>query len=190
MNIKKLLKLCPNGFVKGIDYSPVSVAKANKVNRGAVSIHRCVVLQGNVADMIFVSEWFDAVTAFETVYFWPDLLQSFKEVYRVLKSGGTFLICNECSGDNAEDEKWAEKVSEMIIYKDVQLKAILEQAGFHVELPAAKQMTFEVNTYYSTTSTDKRPKLFAPAFCYSLADAIMNAFSCMPQTARLPLPLR
>lgn len=39
-NIKKLLKLCPNGFVKGIDYSPVSVAKANKVNRGAVSIHR------------------------------------------------------------------------------------------------------------------------------------------------------
>lgn len=119
-NIKKLLKLCPNGFVKGIDYSPVSVAKANKVNRGAVNIHRCVVLQGNVADMIFASEWFDAVTAFETVYFWPDLLQSFKEVYRVLKSGGTFLICNECSGDNAEDEKWTEKVSGMIIYKDVQ----------------------------------------------------------------------
>ena len=55
----------------------------------------------------------------------------FKEVYRVLKSGGTFLICNECSGDNAEDEKWTEKVSGMIIYKDVQLKAILEQAGFH-----------------------------------------------------------
>ncbi len=129
-NIKNLLKLCPNGFVKGIDYSPVSVAKANKVNRGAVNIHRCVVLQGNVADMIFASEWFDAVTAFETVYFWPDLLQSFKEVYRVLKSGGTFLICNECGGDNAEDEKWTEKVSGMIIYKDVQLKAILEQAGF------------------------------------------------------------
>lgn len=129
-NIKKLLKLCPNGFVKGIDYSPVSVAKANKVNRGAVSIHRCVVLQGNVADMIFASEWFDAVTAFETVFFWPDLLQSFKEIYRVLKSGGTFLICNECGGDNVEDEKWTEMVSGMIIYKDVQLKAILEQAGF------------------------------------------------------------
>ncbi len=104
-NIKKLLKLCPNGFVKGIDYSPVSVAKANKVNRGAVSIHRCVVLQGNVADMIFASEWFDAVTAFETVYFWPDLPRCFREVYRVLKPGGTFLIC--------------------------ELKTYLEQAGFH-----------------------------------------------------------
>ena len=120
-NIKKLLKLCPNGFVKGIDYSPVSVAKANKVNRGAVSIHRCVVLQGNVADMIFASEWFDAVTAFETVYFWPDLPRCFREVYRVLKPGGTFLICNESNGDTDKDEKWT----------NIELKTYLEQAGFH-----------------------------------------------------------
>ena len=117
--------------MKGIDYSAASVAKANNVNSNAVSIHRCAVLQGNVADMIFASEWFDAVTAFETVYFRPDMLQSFKEVYRVLKSGGTFLICNECGGDNVEGEKWTETVSGMTIYKDVQLKAILEQAGFH-----------------------------------------------------------
>ena len=130
-NIKKLLKLCPNGFVKGIDYSPVSVAKANKVNRGAVSIHRCVVLQGNVADMIFASEWFDAVTAFETVYFWPDLLQSFKEIYRVLKSGGTFLICNESNGDTDKDEKWTKIIGGMTIYKDAELKTYLEQVGFH-----------------------------------------------------------
>ena len=59
------------------------------------------------------------------------MLQSFKEVYRALKSGGTFLICNECGGDNVEGEKWTETVSGMTIYKDVQLKAILEQAGFH-----------------------------------------------------------
>ena len=117
--------------MKGIDYSPVSVAKANKVNRGAVSIHRCVVLQGNVADMIFASEWFDAVTAFETVYFWPDLLQSFKEIYRVLKSGGTFLICNESNGDTDKDEKWTKIIGGMTIYKDAELKTYLEQAGFH-----------------------------------------------------------
>lgn len=78
-NIKKLLKLCPNGFVKGIDYSPVSVAKANKVNRVAVSIHRCVVLQGNVADMIFASEWFDAVTAFERYISGPTCCKASKK---------------------------------------------------------------------------------------------------------------
>ena len=46
-------------------------------------------LQGSVADMIFADDWFDAVTAFETVYFWPDLPQCFRDVYRVLKPDGT-----------------------------------------------------------------------------------------------------
>lgn len=58
-----------------------------------------MVLQGSVAGMIFAAGWFDLVTAFEAVYFWPDLPRSFREVYRVLKPGGTFFICNECSDD-------------------------------------------------------------------------------------------
>lgn len=129
-NIRKILKKCPNGEVKGVDYSPVSVEKAKKVNEDTILNGRCVILQGNVADLIFAANQFDLVTAFETIYFWPDLLQSFREVHRVLKQDGTFLICNECGGDNEKDEKWTEKIDGMTIYKDVQLKNILEQAGF------------------------------------------------------------
>ena len=33
-NIKRLLKKCPQGVVKGIDYSPVSVEKSKKGQRG------------------------------------------------------------------------------------------------------------------------------------------------------------
>ena len=33
-NIKRLLKKCPEGIVKGIDYSPVSVEKTKKGQRG------------------------------------------------------------------------------------------------------------------------------------------------------------
>ena len=43
-NIKRLLKKCPEGIVKGIDYSPVSVEKSKKVNEAAIAEGRCAVL--------------------------------------------------------------------------------------------------------------------------------------------------
>ena len=130
-NIKRLLKLCPKGTVWGIDYSPVSVEKSKRVNEAAVTKGRCDVLRASVTELPFESEQFNAVTAFETVYFWPDLPQCFREVWRVLKSGGTFLLCNESNGDTDKDEKWTEIIGGMTIYKDAELKAYLEQAGFH-----------------------------------------------------------
>ena len=128
-NMRKLLRKCPQGIVKGIDYSPVSVEKTKKVNETAIAEGRCAVLQGSVADMIFADDWFDAVTAFETVYFWPDPARCFREVCRVLKPGGTFLICNEC-GDEASGAKWEKRIDGMTVYTAAQLKALLKQAGF------------------------------------------------------------
>lgn len=129
-SIRNLLRMCPRGIVKGVDHSAVSVEKARKLNERAIQSGRCAVLRGSAADLIFAAEQFDLVTAFETVYFWPDLPQCFREVCRVLKPDGTFLICNECDGEHARDEKWTEKIQGMVIYRDTQLKAALEQAGF------------------------------------------------------------
>ncbi|MBQ8359842.1 MAG: class I SAM-dependent methyltransferase [Oscillospiraceae bacterium] len=129
-NIKKLLEKCPKGTVKGIDYSEVSVEKSRKVNAKAIRGGRCEVLQANVMELPFEPESFDLVTAFETIYFWPDLLQSFREVHRVLKAGGTFFVCNESNGDTSKDDKWVEKIGGMTIYNGDQIKVVLEQAGF------------------------------------------------------------
>lgn len=47
-----------------------------------------------------------------------------------MKSGGTFLICNESDGTNAADEKWIEKIGGMKIYNEKQLRTALEAVGF------------------------------------------------------------
>ncbi len=130
-NLKKLLKRCPNGSIRGVDYSQVSVEKSRKVNRSVIEAGRCEVLQASVAQLPFDEAQFDLVTAFETVYFWPELTQSFREVQRVLKPGGAFLICNECGGNDGKGEAWAKKISGMTVYGHAQLKAAMEQAGFH-----------------------------------------------------------
>lgn len=49
----------------------------------------------------------------------------------MLKPGGTILICNESNGDTDKDERWTQIIGGMTIYKDIELKACLEQAGFH-----------------------------------------------------------
>ena len=129
-NLAKLLARCPDGTVKGIDYSAVSVEKSRRTNAKAIADGRCEVLQASVDALPFPDAQFDVVTAFETVYFWPGLERCFAEVYRVLRAGGTFFICNECSGDTDKDDKWPEMIDGMTIYKDVALQAALEEAGF------------------------------------------------------------
>ena len=69
-------------------------------------------------------------SAMAAVYFWPELAQNFREVYRVLKPGGIFFICNEANGETAKDDKWTQIINGMTIYTDTALKAYLEQAGF------------------------------------------------------------
>ena len=61
----------------------------------------------------------------------PEPEKALSEIRRVLKPGGTFLICNESNGDSDKDEKWTEIIGGMTIYKDAELKAHLEQVGFH-----------------------------------------------------------
>ena len=129
-NIATWLDKCRNGHVTGLDYSEVSVAESQELNAAAIKQGKCRVLQGDVSAIPFSDEVFDYVSAFETVYFWPGLKKCFSEVNRVLKSGGTFLICNESDGTNASDEKWTKIIGGMKIYNCDQLAAALKKAGF------------------------------------------------------------
>ena len=65
-NVKRLLKLCPQGKVYGMDLSEESVAFARRHNVGELD-RRCFIRQGDVCSLPYGDGAFDAVTAFETV---------------------------------------------------------------------------------------------------------------------------
>lgn len=129
-NIARFIKKSPNGFVAGIDYSEESVNFSRKKNAAFLGEH-CEIKVGNVNNIEYEDEKFDIVTAFETVYFWPDLEKNFKEVNRVLKPNGHFMIC--CEESNPEDNKWQEKIEGMTVYSSMELADLLSQTGFKVE---------------------------------------------------------
>lgn len=128
-NIARMLRENPNSTAVGVDYSDVSVEKSKSLNKAAIDDGRCEIIKASVADLPFENARFDIVTAFETVYFWSELEKCFGEVFRVLKPGGTFFICNECGGA-PKDEKWTKIVDGMRIYDEHALLAALESVGF------------------------------------------------------------
>lgn len=129
-NLARLLAICPAGNITGVDYSPVSVEASAKKNKSAVDAGHCHIVQGDVSALPFKNSSFDLVTAFETIYFWPDLENAFRQVLRVLRPGGSFIICNELDGINASDGKWVRMIDGMTNYQKGQLIRLLKTAGF------------------------------------------------------------
>ena len=113
-----------------LNYSALSVEKTKAYNREQIAAGRCTVLQGDVKSLPFADESFDLATAFETVYFWPGLTACFTEVCRVLRPGGTFLICNESDGTDETGLKFEKIIDGMKCHTVEELSAALKAAGF------------------------------------------------------------
>ncbi len=130
-NIARLLQRCPKGTVTGIDHSSVSVKKSTEVNAAAVAAGRCKVMEASAAALPFADGAFDLVTAFETVYFWPEIERCFAGVHRTLKEGGCFVIVNEDDGLTDANKKWEKLIDGMHTYTPDELQKHLSAVGFH-----------------------------------------------------------
>ena len=128
--------------VYGLDHSETSVKMASEINKKAIDTGRCKILVGDVKSLPFEDESIDIVTAFETIYFWNDIEECFREIYRVLKNGGQFLICNEVSSKERRDVKKLLKMINFEIYKPNDLTKMLRELGFSCQyyLDSKKQM--------------------------------------------------
>lgn len=128
ININRMAKQAKK--VYGVDYSVDSVKVSREVNRQEIYDGKVEVVQGDVQSLPFDDETFDIVTAFETVYFWPNIEKCFGEVKRVLKPGGIFLIGTESNGSDNIAMKISEKFIDMIVYNDEELTEFLQNNDY------------------------------------------------------------
>ena len=126
----KLLKKYTFSNLTAIDYSPLSVEKTRKNNKKMIAAGRMTVQEGNVSDLKLEPGKFDLATAFETIYFWPDLKKCFAEVHKVLKTSGHFMIVMESDGRDKTIQWFKEKIDGMNTYTPEEIKEALEYVGF------------------------------------------------------------
>jgi SAM-dependent methyltransferase len=122
------------GKVYGIDHSPVCVEKSIRVNRFQIKAGRVSIQEGDAGDLPFEDGMFDLITAFETIYFWPDIVSAFRGIRRKLKPSGVFLVACETRAPESGEKHFLEEVDAgkrpFHIYGRSELRGILEEAGF------------------------------------------------------------
>lgn len=130
--INRLTKMAPQGKVYGIDHSPDMVKYAQKLNKPHIAQNRVEITQATVENTGFPSGTFDLVLAVETYYFWPSLPTAFKEIHRILKPAGKFLMVNEMIKDGVYEVKKAELIEKVHVrlFSLEEIQTMLESAGF------------------------------------------------------------
>jgi len=132
--LSKLVAAATEGKVYGVDYSEESVAASKRTNARSIEQGRVEVRLGSVSELPFADSRFDLITAVETHFWWPDLPRDLREVFRVLKPGGTFLIIAEVyKGANTAMAKLCEKNAPragMTLLNPDEHREVLANAGF------------------------------------------------------------
>ena len=80
--------------IYGIDHSVDMVNLSSRVNKAGISDGTVNIVQGNVNKLPYSDDFFDIVTAFDTINFWNDVDNSIVAIKQHFKQYGLFLIAN------------------------------------------------------------------------------------------------
>lgn len=132
--LARMAERVTEGHLVGIDYAETSVEASRAFNAPLIEAGRMEILHGSVEHLPFADEHFDAVVTVESFYFWPNPEECLKEVTRVIKKGGTFLLLAEIYGRDDLPESIREKIAGYALTNPTpeEFERIFRAAGFAV----------------------------------------------------------
>ena len=130
--LARMAERVTEGHLVGIDYAETSVEASRTFNAGLIEAGRMEILHGSVEHLPFADGQFDAVVTVESFYFWPSPEESLKEVARVIRRGGTFLLLAEIYGRDDLPEGIRAKVAEYSLTNPTpeEFERLFRAAGF------------------------------------------------------------
>ena len=130
--LHRMAEKVTSGHVTGVDYSDVSVETSRRNNEKNIKSGKMDVLEGSVENLPFADDSFDKIINVESFYFWPDPQENLKEVRRVLKEGGTFLLVADTYNKDGLDPKTLENICRFHLFTPTaeEFRKLFEKAGF------------------------------------------------------------
>jgi arsenite methyltransferase len=100
---RRIAKLVPQGQVVGMDISDemIRVARRNSADQ-----HNVLFVAGEVAKIPAETNFFTHAISVESAYYWPSPAVGVKEIFRVLRTGGSAWILINYYRDNAHSHQW------------------------------------------------------------------------------------
>lgn len=116
----------------GVDYSQTALDCCAEFNKSLIESGRLELTNASVEKLPFNNNNFNKIVTVESFYFWPNPVQNLKEVLRVLKPGGTFLLIADIYGDAKLTDSEIENVQKYNLFNPKRLEFVdlFMQAGF------------------------------------------------------------
>lgn len=120
------------GHLVGVDYSAVSVRLSRGLNAADIRAGKMEVLEASVEKLPFQEGSFDKIITVESFYFWPNPVDNLKEVRRVLKTGGVFLLVADIYQKAGLSEETLANIARYQLLNPTpeEFEAMFQQAGF------------------------------------------------------------
>lgn len=130
--LKRMSAHIRTGHLTGVDYSEVSVKLSRKTNEGDVDSGKMDIMEASVEDLPFEDEKFDKIITVESFYFWPAPAENLKEVLRVLKKGGVFLLISDIYQKEGLKKETMENIEKYQLFNPTREKfqKLFQDAGF------------------------------------------------------------
>ena len=130
--LKRISRHITTGHIAGVDYSPVSVELSRELNADDIDSGKTEVIEASVESLPFGDDSFDKIVTVESFYFWPDPPENLKEVLRVLKPGGTFIIVADVYNKDGLKEKTLENIRRYEMFNPTpgEFEDMFKSAGF------------------------------------------------------------
>lgn len=90
--VGRIANTTPDIHVVGIDTSPAMVRMARRQNRCLISKGSAEIRTADAHALPFPENHFDRAVTVNTIYFWADLQTVFREIHRVLRPEGLFVV--------------------------------------------------------------------------------------------------